>query len=134
MAKRRKKRKREGHATGVNRPPKMCYSRDYTFLFHELDKKYFGGRLRNIEVYHGQLAPRHKHEFRYAVTGISVCGRPMYIVLNEKLRAIGQDVSEMTLLHEMIHVKYPKDKDNHGKVFKKERRRLILAGAFDELI
>ena len=38
--------------------------------------------------------------------------------------------ARLTLLHEMCHVKF-NNRCGHGPKFKKEKRRLILAGAFD---
>jgi hypothetical protein len=42
-------------------------------------------------------------------------------------------VIHTTILHEMVHVKLH-GRGGHGHLFQKERRRLILMGAFDEFI
>lgn len=41
-------------------------------------------------------------------------------------------LTKITLLHEMIHARYPKA--THGPVFKAERQRLWDLGAYDKLI
>jgi hypothetical protein len=56
---------------------------------------------------------------------------PSVIGLNPKLKA-WPDTLKITILHEMCHVKLmPEGNNGHGKKFKKERRRLRDAGAFD---
>jgi hypothetical protein len=40
--------------------------------------------------------------------------------------------ARIILLHEMIHVRFPKA--THGKVFRAERQRLLDAGAYDNLL
>jgi predicted metal-dependent hydrolase len=111
----------------------MEYSRDLTHWYHKYNRLYFKDRLLpNIEVYYAPM-PSAKGTFRYGVTGISKCNRAMYIALNNKLKMLGQDISLITLLHEMVHSAFPQD-CNHGKKFKKETRRLLLAGAYDDLL
>ncbi len=114
---------------------KITYSREMTHLYHHISKKYYGGKLPNIEVYFGPL-PAPKDQVKYGVTGI---GKEKgkytveYIVLNQKLKQFGEDFSELILLHETIHAMFPHELD-HGKIFKRERRRLILEGALDEIL
>lgn len=55
-----------------------------------------------------------------------------HILLNVQFKN-WDDTLKQILLHEMIHVKH-NNQYGHGKRFQKERRRLILAGAFDALL
>jgi len=104
-------------------------------MYHEFNEKYFGGRCPNIEVYTEDLSKTKvdREKERYGYTAISCkTNRVKFIALNSRI-AKWKDASLITLLHEMVHARYPRSED-HGPLFKKERRRLIVAGAFDELI
>jgi hypothetical protein len=116
---------------------KVNYSRTMTFYYQELNKKFYGGKLPNIEVYFGPL-PCRAGAFKYGVTGIEkIKGKPTavhYIVLNKKVLALGSDVSEMVLIHESIHARYPDLTDHDSPEFKKIVRRLVRAGALDDIL
>ena len=110
---------------------KLVYDRDLTHFYHAYNRRYFKRRmLPNIEVYYGPLPAPHG-KFKYGVTGFSDRGKPIYITLNKKIRNLGEDIVHITLLHEMVHASLP-FRVKHGPKFKKEIRRLLLAGAFDE--
>ena len=59
-------------------------------------------------------------------------GKPWFICINDWLEKAGSAFALSTLLHEQIHVKH--GRAAHGPAFQKEKRRLIRAGAFDDLI
>jgi len=49
-------------------------------------------------------------------------------------RLTGRAIFRIVLLHEMIHMKFRGSGVHHGPRFQKEKRRLILDGAFDDLL
>jgi predicted metal-dependent hydrolase len=113
----------------------LSFSRELTYLYHEINERYYRGKLPNLEVYWAPLPAKRKEEFKYGITAVGRKNhRAHYIVINEKLRKLGSDVAELVLIHETIHARHPRKAGDHGKVFEKERRRLILAGAVDHLI
>jgi len=109
----------------------LVYSRELTFQYHEYNRKYYRGRLPNIEVYFRSM-PKSKQDV-LGYTATPEIGDAEYIVINKKLE-LWREIAEIVLLHEMIHVRFPHAEPDHGKIFEKERRRLIVAGAFDDLI
>lgn len=108
------------------------YSRELTYFYHEYNNEYFGGRLVNLEVYFRKM-PKSLRYVRYGYTAIPDKGDAEYIVINKEL-IHWYEIARIVLLHEMIHVRYPHIEPDHGKLFQKEKRRLIIAGAFDNLI
>jgi len=70
-------------------------------------------------------------ETRSGYTSIGPRSRIYFIAINNCLRRF-TELAEVVLLHEMIHARYPQI--GHGSVFQKERRRLVKAGALDEII
>ena len=114
----------------------LRYSRGLTFAYHTINRKYFEGRLPNLEVYYEPMRLQKNRGGMCTTSGytaIAKGGRILFIAINDKLRKF-EDLAELVLLHECIHVKYPLDPDDHGPRFQKERRRLIVAGAIDEIL
>lgn len=70
-----------------------------------------------------------------AVTAFDPDSKEAFSILVDKgLRELGRYV-KIVLLHEMCHVSIGyKEKHLHGPLWKKERKRLIDAGAFTQLI
>ena len=99
--------------------------REYNFLYFK------NVALPNIDVFYGKII-NERGSFTYGITCFNYKYEALYIVLNQKLKVLGEDISCITLLHEIIHAAYPKI--GHGPKFKKETRRLILGGAYDELL
>ena len=108
------------------------FSRDFTWVYHDYNKKYFNGRLKNLEVFFQKFS-KNKEKTNYGHTLISKKDGAIGIVLNKRIKG-WHEVCKTVVLHEMIHVRFPYDPKVHGNKFKKERRRLIVAGAFDDLI
>lgn len=84
---------------------------------------YFGGKLQKI---------RFGFNSRNTELGSVLHSNPPILFINNKLRW-SRTLSKTTLLHEMIHVKLGHG-PGHNKEFRKELRRLILKGAFDNLL
>jgi len=111
----------------------MEYSREMTFFYHETNRKYFGDRLLpNIEVYYAKLKCT-KGTFSYGLTAFNKKGKVIHIILNKKLKTFGEDMSHLVVLHEILHAALPHT-EMHGSKFKKETRRLIIEGAYDEIL
>ena len=96
--------------------------------FDFYNEKFFRGSLPKTKVYWYRF-PKHR---RYGCTAFTKEGEPWFICINAWLEKAGTAFALSTLLHEQIHVKY--SRAAHGPVFQKEKRRLIRAGAFDDLI
>lgn len=109
----------------------LIFDRDMTHWYRLYDKKYFKGRLPVLEVYYGPLSAR-KERFAYGCTAF-LKGKPIYIALNNKLNRMGEEISRLTLLHEMVHVSMGSRGAPHGPLFHEEKRRLIKAGALDDI-
>lgn len=60
-----------------------------------------------------------KHEIRFARMFRNLTGRSIFRIV---------------LLHEMIHIRFRGANAHHGPRFQREKRRLIRAGAFDDLL
>ena len=112
---------------------KLVFSPEMAGRYDFYNETYFKGRLPPMRIYYGPLA-REKTPFSYGVTAFTRRNRALYIVLNKKLKGLGKEVSCLVLLHEMLHVKLEGSDSGHGRLFHKEKRRLLLAGAFDDLI
>lgn len=54
------------------------------------------------------------------------------VFINQRIR-FNSMLVESTLIHEMAHMRLP-DPVEHGPRFKKEMRRLLRAGAFDDIV
>jgi|SRR5579875_423972 len=117
-------------------------------LFDYYNKKYFKSKLdNNTVVIAAELAPKDLRKGRKTLNfGLLVRSNklktedlcfihPPIIVINVKIH---ESLSSMalTLLHEMIHLSlaHKKLRNDHGREFKNEIRRLARLGAFDSLI
>jgi hypothetical protein len=96
-------------------------------LYSIFNEKYFGHKLPAV------LVGFYKMTNCYGVTfKIDKAKYVSHICLNPYFKNYEQQLIQ-TLLHEMIHVLH-NNKYGHGKKFKKEIRRLLLAGAFDSTL
>lgn len=90
-------------------------------MYLDFNRKWFGSRLSKTLVLHfADLGKDHGVTRTY-------WGEPVYIYVNKKLR-YSKSLVAPTLLHEMVHVQYPKL--NHGPMFHKRMLQLAKAGAF----
>ena len=96
--------------------------------YDHFNVKYFGGGLPIVYV--GLYKMKN---YTYGCTirqhGMKYCS---HILLNPYFEK-WPDVTKQNILHEMIHVKF-RNRHGHGPRFKKEMRRLLLAGAFDDTL
>jgi hypothetical protein len=102
-------------------------------LYRQYNKKYFGGCLPKIWLIFGQA-----REWRASKLGKTTCaatffedGVPIGIAIRY-YKNKSTNYFKTDLLHELIHVANPRA--SHGPAFKKELRRLMAAGAFDNLL
>jgi hypothetical protein len=90
-------------------------------LYHALNKKWFRNRLpKDMVVDFVRMKGAHGVTVFYKV-------RPLHIMLNLELR-ICEKIAALTLLHEMVHVEWPKH--NHGFRFHRRMKELARRGAF----
>lgn len=92
-------------------------------MYAEFNKKYFGNKLPKdmavrFEYLHG----------KWGRTRIYANSRPLFIEISRELCG-SMCFAAMTLLHEMVHVKFPHL--DHGPKFHKEMKRLARIGAFN---
>lgn len=72
--------------------------------------------------------------FKKVPWGAYIHNSPGLILLDREIQRRGWGKTrDATLLHELVHLSL-KGNDNHGPAFKRELRRLMLAGAFDKLV
>lgn len=105
-------------------------SKNLMLMYQILNRRYFDDELPTIIV-------GWSRQLRGRVYGLTATRKPRgqstpIIMINSTLRKF-HDFACLVLLHEMIHVKFI-EKNGHGKYFKKERRRLAIAGAFDRFV
>jgi hypothetical protein len=98
----------------------MMTNEDIQNRYHFFNRKYFGNRLPKDMV------------VRFSdVDGLGVLhtqwDRPLYIYISKKMRYSWSN-SCMTLLHEMVHVEFPKLE--HGPTFHRRMLKLARQGAF----
>jgi hypothetical protein len=102
-------------------------------LYRFYNKKYFNGELPDIWLIFGQA-----RVWKKARLGKRTCaatffedGHPIGIAIRYyETKNFGYIRAD--LLHELIHVARPKA--GHGRAFKQELRRLMMAGAFDDIL
>ena len=101
-----------------------CRAAERTYDYY--NKKYFNGQLPTVHV------GFYKGMEDYAWT-IRLHGNKFatFICINQHFE-MWSKVVDQNILHEMIHVKV--FDNGHGKKFQKEKRRLLFAGAFDDLL
>jgi len=108
--------------------------------YWNFNRKYFRGELPDVEIFFSRNCPylkgKSKNLFERSSAGHTVCwgDGKITIILSSRLRGRS---SSITLLHEMMHVrlflissKFAK----HGPRFQREKRRLLLAGAYNDLV
>lgn len=104
-------------------------------LYATFNTKYFGGKLPPTSVKWSKLLPRGQFaEYRFLFLRdkgkrVRVYGAIILATWMKPWRGI----MEMTLLHEMLHVKLGDQKEEHSKEFYRGMRGLARKGAFDEL-
>jgi hypothetical protein len=100
---------------------KRCLRRAYDYY----NRRYFKNKLpHNAEL----IFTEHVG----SAIGMTMLGfDPPVIMIAERIRQFGSTV-DLTLLHEMAHIKLGK-RVNHGKKFQKEMLRLANAGAMEDL-
>ena len=105
-------------------------------LYNSYNKQFFGGKLPDILVGYATTKQFQRHRVKKGTCAFTSFDddthtKPTAIVIHyfpgKSTLYIKAD-----LLHEMIHVS--KSRAEHGNVFKKERRRILLAGAFDNIL
>ena len=111
----------------------MKASKYLTRFYEAYNTLYFNGKLPKLKIGYGRVEPR-----TYGVTAFDVkTRRAICITISQTLHNQGWQCTELvTLLHEMVHVEMGpvSIKEGHGKEFQRLKRRLIVAGAFDELL
>ena len=98
-------------------------------LYDHYNEEYFGNKLPVVHVGFYKPGKSLTMGFTFRTQGAR---HASHITLNPIFKKF-TCVLCATLLHEMIHVK-DSCKGGHGPRFKRELRRLILAGAFNELL
>jgi hypothetical protein len=122
-------------------------SSDLKYLYNLFNKKYFSDKLPDIYVHYGKtrrgcygftafttlckrcekckrLKLKYGHEMKNGRLAIHLT------VSNLLKKSLGVHQSVITLLHEMMHVSIG-GKYKHGPKFRKEKKRLLRAGAYD---
>ena len=92
--------------------------------YEEYNRKYFENKLPEVD----------EVVLRWSKRELSICGynKGDEIVINRKDRK-RDSIWKMTLLHEMCHLATEHEQALHGKLWKKEMRRLARIGAFDKI-
>lgn len=94
-------------------------------LYDEYNRKYFNNELPSRESVKLEWSSRFRVAAGYCMETRSAVKRPSYIIRLSILyhNHFREEIKD-TLLHEMVHVKEP----NHGKGFKREKKRLESFG------
>src|SRR5271156_6728748 len=101
--------------------------RDAERWYDDCNKKYFGGKCPVVRIgFYDKKAMKNSYAWTVRKEGFKF---PSHIVFNPYFYD-WVDELKRSLLHEMCHVYLPQGV-HHGPKFKKELRRLLLAGAFD---
>jgi hypothetical protein len=88
--------------------------------------------MPNLEVYFEKFHKKIAND-RYGYTAIPHRGDATHIAINIKFKE-WPEICRQILLYEMIHARYPHVNPHHGKIFEKEKLRLIKRGAINDLI
>ena len=94
-------------------------------LYAAYNEKYFRNKLPdNVPIFWGTKE-------HLGTDNMATCfyTAPAIVILND-LKEF-PNVAKMTLLHEMVHLEFPKVK--HGREFKIRMRKLARQGSFDDL-
>lgn len=113
------------------------FSKILTEIYETNNSLYFNGRLPRLKVY---FAPLHGKTYGETIFDLED-RRAIAIHINSKIGKLGWDcTATITMLHEMCHVSIGVQGDgtsaekNHDEVFQAEKRRIIVLGAFDDLL
>lgn len=99
-------------------------------MYDHFNETYFKCRLPMVRI---GFYPGKKMDKSYAWTlWIDGHKHATHILINDVFKEWDYIVQQ-NILHEMCHVALPQ-RVSHGPRFKKEKRRLILAGAFDSTL
>jgi hypothetical protein len=93
-------------------------------IYNRFNRLYFGGKLPDISIVWEPCGDSNGVTHMWD-------GKAKRLCIDPCMRGCTRYV-KIIILHEMIHVKFPRT--HHGKVFKAERQRLWDEGAFDRLI
>jgi len=123
------------HAQQVKKPAPTCDTPALPYttgemqdIFDTYNREYWDGKLpKTVIVWTG--LPKQ----RYGETEKQTDGS--FIIRLDVIKNKEQNVAKTTLLHEMCHVKtYGKDKTDHGDRWHAELHRIMLEGAFDDIV
>lgn len=102
---------------------------DLQYAYRIANRRYFGNKLpKDLLV---KFATINRYKLGSTWMNHSNGWKPYRIHISSKLR-FSSSLSLMTLLHEMVHVEFPKP-DDHGPWFNKRMKKLAKAGAFEGL-
>jgi SprT-like family protein len=93
-------------------------------MYRRLNKLYFNSELPDLDVVWEPCGDAMALTHTYSQEAKRLTFDPALKGYNKIIKLI--------MLHEMIHVKFPRT--HHGRIFKAERQRLWDLGAFDELV
>jgi predicted metal-dependent hydrolase len=96
--------------------------------YRAYNQKYFGGKLPDVWVRWAEDNDDLKSECQ--AKKLLACADGHGIIFNPWMKG-KRNLQRFTLLHEMVHVKYPEH--YHGPRFQKEMMRLAKLGAFAKL-
>ena len=103
-------------------------SQEYSDIYDHYNKKYFKHQLPVVRVGFYTDCERECG----ATVRLYGAKHSSYIYLNNRLKTFDCYLRS-TLLHEMCHVKLA-NRGGHGPKFKKELKRLMRLGAFDDIL
>lgn len=109
--------------------------RSANLLYKAYNEAYFDGQLNPDVRVRFRKTSRHHALGEYSVFMDSLVGSDFKleheIILDPVLKNLRRFMG-IVLLHEMCHVRHPRNQ--HGRKFQQEIRRLQLAGAYDTLL
>jgi hypothetical protein len=108
------------------RPMSHQSNADLRRYYRVANRKYFKGKLPDIPVRFAKV-----NRLVLGILWINPGDVPSDIEISEELRYV-QNLTIMTLLHEMVHVENPRWK-GHGWRFDRRMKQLAQDGAFDGL-
>jgi hypothetical protein len=107
-----------------------------TYFYERANRDYFDNSLpHNVTLTYGTpIVKESMASTDHRPDGFHIIIDPIYKCDANAPTGCITKVTSMLILHESIHVELYPEKDSHGTEWRKERRRLIVAGAFDELL
>jgi len=105
--------------------------KDIQQYFNKYNKQYFGGKLPKVKIY---LAPK-KFKAIASIDEYRDDKNKAYfkIQISRSAMDCGFRIASIALLHEMTHLSVGLE-HQHDKVYQRAKRKLILAGAYDDLL